>query len=295
MSSYHIRFTKLADSPKRLKTSVMLKELQRIRGIEDPKERIYAFRKFIPRLQDFSYLTEDEELISVVQEFTMAEERSRTFYEIESLKRSLEKVKRILQEVKPVVSTEAIRNFQLCIEKFEESLIERRRQALSFIRNFESASDQVTRQLIGRRLEKEIVPDLAKKLGYTLRPNILPSNGKEIEVDFLGEKDTTTSPFGTGRLRKKEILIAECKTTISKNDIIDFLRKINVIKSKYKISASAFKYELRYEVWIFSCYGWTEELKNLAIKNGITPFDEDAIEEILRRHSLLDRRMRICP
>ena len=285
----------MENSSKRLKISVILKELQRIERIEDPRERVFAFRKFIPRLQSFSYLTEDERLIIVVQEFATAEERSRPFYEIESLRRSLEDVRKILQEVKPYVSPEAVRDFQLCIEKFEESLIERRRQARLLMQNLDTASNQVTRQLIGWRLEKQIVPDLAKQLGYTLRPNILPSNGKEIEVDFLGEKDATTSPFGTGRLKKKEILIAECKTTISKNDIVDFSKKIHIIKSKYKISASAFKYEAKYEVWIFSCYGWTEELKDLAMKNGITPFDEDAIVEILRRHRLLDRRIPICP
>lgn len=273
----------------------MLKELQRIRIIEDPKERVYAFGKFVPRLRNFAYQIEDEKLIGVVQELAMAEERSRAFYEIESLLAHLEDLETLLEKVAQFVPHESIQAFSRCIEKFRESLAEPRRTTLSFIQDLSRVTGQVTRELIGRRLEKEIVPDLAKQLGYTMHPNILPDNGKEIEVDYLGEKNITTSPFGTGRLKKKEILIAECKTTISKNDIFDFSKKVSTIKNKYKISASAFKYKLEFEVWIFSCYGWTEELKELAMKNNIRPFDEDAIVETLRRHKLLDRRIPICP
>ena len=278
-----------------MKISAVLKELQRIRRIEDSRERFYAFREFIPRLRNFARQTKDKKLIGIVEELVVTEEQSQTFYEIESLLVHLEDLQAILNKVAQFIPSEAGDAFQHCIERFRESLREPRRLTLSFVQNFSRVADQVTRELIGRRLEKEIVPDLAKQLGYRIRPNILPDNGKEIEVDYLGEEDITTSPLGTGRLRKKKVLIAECKTTVSKNGIFDFLKKVKIIKSKYKISASAFKYEVDYEVWIFSCYGWTEELKELAMKNGIRPFDEDAMVEILRTYRLLDRRIPICP
>jgi hypothetical protein len=292
---YQNGFKELESYSKRMKISVMLKELQRIGRIEDPRKRVFAFGEFIPTLQIFAHETEDEKLIGVVQELAMAEERSRVFYEIESLLAHLEDLETFLEKVDQLVPNESIQAFWRCIKKFRESLTKPRRMTFSYVQNLYAVTKQVTRELIGRRLEKEIVPDLGKQLGYAECPNILPDNGKEIEVDYLGERDITTSPFGTGRLRRKEILIAECKTTISKRDILNFSKKVAIIKSKYTISASAFKYKLQFKVWIFSCYGWTEELKELAMKNNIEPFDKDAMAEILRRHKLLDRRIPICP
>jgi hypothetical protein len=54
------------------------------------------------------------------------------------------------------------------------------------------------------------------------------------EVDFLGEKNSTTSAFGTGRLKEKTVLIIETTATIAQNDVSRFLTKLATIEEKYR-------------------------------------------------------------
>lgn len=278
-----------------LKISDVLEELQTVSRIEIPRERIEAYESFIPRLMSFAQRTEDRKLVEMVEEFARIEERSRPFYQVEILRQSLDDFRTSLESAIPFVSSEAINDLFACLKRFEDRLVDAKRLALSSVQALSKITHQLNHTLIGRRLEKEIAPDLAKQLGYTPCPNILPDNSGEIEVDFLGEKNTTTSPFGTGRLKRKDILIIESKTTISKSDIKKFSKKLNIIRGKYQEHAANFGYDLKCKAWIFSCYGWTEDLKNLAMNSDIEPFGKDEIERILKMNNLLDRRIPICP
>lgn len=277
------------------RVSDVLKELHYISGIEEPKERIAAYRDLIPEMLVFARRTEDRKFIETVENFAQVEEESRVFYELETLLKRLSELRANLESALRFVSAEVVDDLLACIGEFESKLAEPRRMALSSVQKFSSVKDQLTRGLIGRRLEKEIAPDLAKQMGYNPSPNILPDNGGEIEVDFLGEKNVTTSPFGMGRLQRKSVLVIESKTTITKSDIKKFSRKLTLIKRKYQMHAGNFRYDLKIDAWIFSCYGWTEELRELAIENGIKPFGKDEITQALRSNNLLDRRIPICP
>ena len=278
-----------------LKISDVLQELQYVSRIEDPKERIEAYEFFVPRILDFARRTEDKKLVEIVEEYVQVEERSRSFFRIEVLHKNVKHFKSILQDARAFISHDAINRLLACIENFEDTIEDQERVAWSSVQTLSRITDQLTRELIGRRLEKEIVPELGKQLGYSPGPNILPDNGGELEVDFLGEKNTTTSPLGTGRLKKKEVLIVESKTTISKSEITKFSKKSDIIKSKYEKNAANFRYELVLKAWMFACYGWTEELKEIAMKNDIEPFGENEIKEMLKKNRLLDRRIPICP
>jgi hypothetical protein len=281
--------------PLKLRISDLLRELHRLERIEDPKERTKEFAKFIPMLQDFAHRCEDRKLIETVRDLSISEEKARNFYRIEALRNDLKNLTNTIKETKDVISSDATDCFLHCIYQFEKALIAPKEQALTFVRVFSEMTKQLIYELIGRRLEKEIIPDLAMKIGYAIRPNIFSHNNSEIEVDFVGEKDLTTSSFGNGKLKKKEVLLVECKTTISESDINDFARKVAIIKGKYEISADAFQYDLKLDAWMVSCYGWTDELKDMAIKNGIKPFGKDELEDILEKHGILDHRIPTCP
>jgi hypothetical protein len=278
-----------------LKISDLLRELYRLERIEDPKERTEAFTKFIPMLQDFAHRIEDRKLIEKVRDLLIVEEKGRNFYRIEALRNDLQNLGKSIREAKNVIPSNAANSFLLCIEHFEKVLITPQEQYLTFARAFSEATKQLIHELIGRRLEKEIIPDLAKKIGYAPHPNIFSYDDNEIEVDFVGERDVTTSPFGTGKLKKREVLVVECKTTISKSETNDFIRKVGIIKGKYKISAETFRYDLNIDAWLVSCYGWTDELRNIAIKNSIKPFDKEELGDILEKYRLLDHRIPLCP
>lgn len=278
-----------------LKISDLLRKIRHIERIEDPRQRIKEFAEFIAVLKDFAYQCEDSKLIEAVRNLSISEEKARIFYRIEALRSNLKNLKNSLKENEDIIPTDTAGYLLNCIDRFEDTLITLKEQASVFVYAFSRATRDLIHELVGRRLEREIVPDLAKKLGYSSRPNVFLHNNCEIEVDFVGERDITTSPFGTGKLKRKEVLIVECKTTISKSDIDGFAKKISIIKAKYEISAKAFQYDLNFDAWLVSCYGWTDELKDMAKKNNIKPFGKEELENILQKYGLLDHRIPVCP
>jgi hypothetical protein len=272
-----------------------LRELYDIDELKEPQEIISAYREFVPRLLDFVRQTEDMKLTDVAERFSNLEEQARQFYDIETLQEKLNDLRKTIERFPNSIPPEAAEGLLACIHRFEDSLANRRELALSSFQSFNAAKQQLTHELIGRRLEKEIAPDLAKKLGFLPCPNIIPDDGEEVEVDFLGEKNLTTSPFGTGRLKRKTILIIETTATIAQNDIHRFSKKLVIINDKYQRHAKLFGYDLIIEAWMFACYGWTDEFIKLATANGIKSFAEEQIIEILKENGLLDRRIPICP
>lgn len=282
-------------TPQLSKISDILRELYYVSTVEKPRERIAVYEDLVPRMLTFARQTEDKKLVEIVEKFAEIEEQSRSFYEIEILSEKLSEFRGDLENALRFAPSEAINDLLACVNKFERRLTDTRRLAWSSVQTFSEIRDQLTRELIGRRLEKEIVPDMARKLGFDPCPNILPDNGDEVEVDFLGEKNSTTSPFGTGRLKTKSVLVVESKTTIDKSDIERFSRKLAIVKNKYRQHAENFRYDLKIEAWIFACYGWTKELRELANEKGIQPFGRDEIIRALKSNNLLDRRIPICP
>lgn len=282
-------------NPQSLKIANILREFHRASTVEEPRERIVVYENLIPKVLAFAKQTQDSKLVEIVEKFTEIEKQTRSFYEVEILHEKLGEFRGDLENALRFAPSEAISDLLVCIDQFEGRLVDTKRLAWSSVQTFSKIRDQLTRELIGRRLEKEIVPDLARKLGFNPCANILPDDSGEVEVDFLGEKNSTTSPFGTGRLKRKSVLVVESKTTITKSGIVKFSRKLAAIKGKYRKHAKNFRYDLKIEAWIFACYGWTKQLRDLANEKGIQPFGRDEIIQKLRSSNLLDRRIPICP
>ena len=275
--------------------SEALRELKRAQSIEDPIKRVAAFRELIPRLREIAYLIKDRTIIDTINRFMRIEEESRAFYEVKFLKKLLEDLKKRLQSTRSFLPSDTIDSFLICIEQFNMILTRQQHVFQPSVEAMFLTIEQLTHQLIGRRLEKEITPSLLKQMGYKLGPTIYRDNNTEIEIDALGEKTKTSAPEGQGRILLKEILIVECKASITKEDIIDFLKKIKVIKEKYEQIAHVLGHKLKVNFWIIACYGWTDELKNFSIEKGIKPIDKEELENLLRNYGLLDRRLPVCP
>jgi hypothetical protein len=272
-----------------------LQELELIGRIENPEEKIEILEDFSARLLDFAKQTGDREIIRIAEEYAAMERRSIDFFRAEILESNIRQLRSTLEVAREIVAPPPLNKFLECTEAFEHVLEENKRMAFSSVKALSTITNQLTRELIGRRLEKEVVPDLAKQIGYSRSPNIIPDNGGEIETDFVGERNTTTSPLGDGKWRTKEVLVVESKTTISERAIKNFSRKVEIIKSKYEKTSTIFKYKLVLKAWILACYGWTDDLRKMATDMGIEPFDKDRIEDLLKAHNLLDRRIPICP
>ena len=281
--------------PERGVISEALLELERARRIEDPAKRAAAFRKLVPRLKETASWIEDREIIEIVNEFARVEEDSRVFFDAQSLDRFLGDLKQDLQKARSFLPRDVVNKFLACLEEFHESLLTKQHMLRPSVEVMFFTLDQLTNQLVGRRLEKEITPSLLKQMGYDLGPTVYTHNDTEIEIDALGEKTETSAPEGQGKILKKEILIVECKRSVTRKDVIDFFKKIRIVSEKYEQMAQILKHQLKVESWIIACYGWTDELKNLSREKGITPIDKDDLENLLGRHRLLDRRLPVCP
>jgi hypothetical protein len=284
-----------AEKLRKVRISEVLKELWSLREIEKPEEKILAYRKAISSIKMLAKQTEDLRLLDLAQQFSVAEQRSEAYLSTEIILEKISALKTDLEKLGDVVSGDTISGFRSCVGRFEEALDQARQQETPSFQQLYSLQADLTHELIGRRLEREIAPDLAQQMGFNSCPNIIRHSNQDIEVDYIGEKNNTTSPSGMGRLIKKRVLIIETKTTICKEDVEKFSYKVDLIREKYKRAALDFGYEIEVEAWIFACYNWTEEIKLFAKQQKILPFDNEELRQLLKKYGILDRRIPICP
>ena len=273
----------------------VLKELNRAQRIEDPIEKAAALRELLPRLRDVAHLVKDKTMIDIVNKFADIEEESRVFFEAESIRRILGTLRQHLQRARSFLPLDVIRSFSACIDSFSETLEKKQRLLYPSVKAMFLTVDQLNHQLVAHRLERYITPSLLKQMGYKLGTTIYEHNNVVIEIDALGEKTETSAPEGQGKILKKEILIVECKRTVTKKDITDFIKKTKIVSEKHEQIAQILKHPLKAESWLIACYGWTDKLKDLSKENGIKPIDKDELESLSRRYRVSDRRLPVCP
>ncbi len=283
------------DKPQRIKISEILRELSHLEQIREPEEKIEAYNRVVSDIHSLAEQTQDSKLFGLAEEFSTAQHRSQPYLNAEIVQKDIRKLQIDLEKIGDILPNQIKSSFQSCINNFEEALFQVGKKAAPAYEKLSVMREVSSNELIGRRLEREVAPDLAEQMGYVNSPNIIRHSNKDIEVDYLGEKNQTTSPFGNGRLIKKQVLIIETKTTICQEDITSFSGKVKLIKEKYERASLDFSYNLEITAWIFACYKWTDELKQLAKNLGIQPFDNEELCGMLRTYHLIDRRFPICP
>jgi len=275
--------------------SAALAELEKVRSIKDPVKKINMLRTLAPRLHEIAI--EDEEFSIQIDRLTSLVDESIEICDLITHKKRIESlIREIIREIEIVkLPSSATEHFINCFERLSEVLMERQRFLQPSLEKISFALDGLHRKLIGRRLEKEIVPNLLKQMGYELGPRIYSHQGVEIEIDAFGQKIKTNYAEGQGKILKKEIVIVECKTTIDKKEIVDFLKKVEIIANKYRSVAQILEYKLKIESWIVACYGWTDELKRFSKEKGLEPLDSSSLEGLLKKYGIIDRRYPVCP
>ena len=181
---------------------------------------------------------------------------------------------------------------------FKYSVISRLRQnfnkMLSIVRetNLQLVTSSLYNETLGDLLEKFYVPKLVEKMDYQLKSRIVPTSLGEIEVDIRAEKDTNIGWENLEKHKKREVLIVEVKTTVSKDDIKSLSKKSEAINENYEKESEIWKNNFKSETWMVSVYGWTPELKEFARNLDIKPIDQEELENLLQKFNLLHKGRR---
>jgi len=160
--------------------------------------------------------------------------------------------------------------------------------------NLNSLTSSLLNQVTGDLLEKFYVPRLVENMGYQLKSRTVPTSIGDVEVDIRAEKDKIIGFENLEKHKKRDILIVEVKATVSSEDIHLLSRKSKAILENYKKELEIWKYDFASEIWIVACYGWNEELKNVARSLGVKPIDGAELESMLKKHNLLHRGRPPC-
>jgi len=155
--------------------------------------------------------------------------------------------------------------------------------------------EDLLQKLIGHRLEIELIPNLFEKMGYKGNTTTFNISDKVVEIDGRYERNSYSGARNE-RLRKKDVVIVECKATIDLGEIKKFQTKVEIIKGKYVKDKENWDYDkLDFGAWMVACYGWTKELFEEAKKRGIVPITSEGLERELRKFGIFDSRIPICP
>jgi len=160
--------------------------------------------------------------------------------------------------------------------------------------NLLSLTSSVQNEVQGDLLEKYYVPVLIEKMGYQKKSRTVPTSLGEVEVDVRAEKDEGIGWENLEKLRRKDVIIVEVRTTVNKADFASFSKKSKAIIENYRKESEIWKYDLKTESWLVACYGWTDDLKRLARNLGIKPVDASDLEKMLKPYNLLNRARPPC-
>ena len=150
-------------------------------------------------------------------------------------------------------------------------------------------------ELIGHRLEIELIPNLFEKMGYKGNTTTFNISDKVVEIDGRYERNSYSGARNE-RLWKKDVVIVECKATIDLGEIKKFQTKVEIIKGKYIKDKENWDYdELDFEAWMVACYGWSKELFEEAKKRDIVPITSEGLKSELKKFGIFDSRIPICP
>lgn len=244
-------------------------------GIEVPPPEFLREQRGIARLAE-SRLSDLQSLRECVSKYLQSQRLE--------VARSEDEIRQLAQEIRAKIE-QSIQNYDVSIQSLRFKITDSNK--LYF--------ENLISQLIGRRLEYELLPNLMEKMGYKSHPTTFQIKGKSIEIDGRYELNTYDGAANE-RLTKKSVIIVECKTTIGLHDIQKFATKVRILKEKYEADKDNWGYDnLHFESWIVSCYGWTDKLIQEAENKDIRAFTSEVLERTLKQHKAFDGRIPTCP
>jgi len=268
---------------------------------EDPIRNI---GKIEPLIQELNKLgIESPELNRVVEYVSWIQERKRSLNSCIEMNACMNACLESFLSQKTLIESEEIRELRDSASQFHSKVI-------SYMRNLEKQYEisrlrvtkenyeyieKLLQQLIGIRLEYELIPNLFEKMGFVKKSTTFNIGNKVMEVDgryehlkYIGAKRE--------RLAGKRIVIVECTTTIKLSEIKEFEAKAKVIHDKYVKEKENWNYDtLSFEAWIVACYNWKEHLIEEAKSRHIVPITPKTLEKKLKNYRLFDPRIAICP
>jgi hypothetical protein len=288
-----------------LELTSLLSRFQQALTIEDPQTRDKETLKYAASLVDgirasYDWLADiprerAHELVDVLSPLL---EYSRVYESTTAILRCIERSGEVLQKNIPQdeVATELAKTYG----EFRDSIISASDRNFvrfnSYIKraNLALLTSSLLNEVTGDLLEKFYVPRLVERMGYQLKSRTVPTSIGDVEVDIRAEKDRVTGFENLEKLEKRNVLIVETKATVDSGDINSLSRKRESILENYRREAEIWRCDLALETWFVACYGWSEELKNLARRLNIIPIDGDELEEKLQEHNLLHRGRPPC-
>ena len=220
-------------------------------------------------------------------------EYSTVYESTASILRCIERSINLLREASP--SDELVSVLERTYASFKDAVISSSSRnavrTLSYVqgKGLERLALSLLNELTGDLLEKFYLPKLVEEMGYQLKSRTVPTSIGEVEVDIRAEKDKLIGFEKLEKHTEKRVLIIEAKTTINSEDISKFSKKSKAIIENYQKDAAIWKYALHLETWIVACYGWNDDLKELAANVNILPIDTDKLENMLQEYSLLHK------
>jgi len=283
--------------------------------IDDLKEIIYAItiREFgrlddkllDNTLNDYKYVREyftdiyiDDSIFNFLKEIVFISEYNK---EYEAFLDCVKRFENCVRRKEKILNSDYVNEYFNKIQKLDGYILHQKK-----ITETDTFSDveikekyeklvKITSTLVGRSLERIYLPDLVEAMGYTRKPGLIPSQQGEIELDVRAEKDSILGIKPSEKIDKQSVLLAEAKTTISKRDIKEFKKKIDVVSEKYKIISKQFGYPIKIESWIVACYGWNNELRKYAKSLEIKPIESIDLVTLLEENGIMDHRYNPCP
>jgi len=171
------------------------------------------------------------------------------------------------------------------------------KEATSYLRSIDLLPKvfSIQNNLVGDMLERYYLPKLMEREGYTTKHRVVHTSIGDVQVDIRAEKDYSVGFENLERLKGKDVVIIEVKTTVKDKHIPDLSKESKAIHEIYQKDSELWKYELRFQTWLVACYGWDDPLKDHAKREGIIPIDKQDLETRLGKHNLLDRGRPPCP
>ena len=222
------------------------------------------------------------------------------FYEsVISVLKCIEKSDKLLKELPEEYNL--IRETENMFERFKDSISSLAHKSLYMVNtylrsvNLYPKVSLLVNRSISDLLERYYVPKLVERKGYIAKSRMVNTSIGSVQLDVRAEKDAIVGFENLERLKGREVILVEVKTTVKREHISELSKKSKAILEIYQKDSKLWNYELRTQTWLVACYGWNEEIKSYAKREGIFPIDKEELEAQLQRYNLLDRSRPPCP